>query len=153
MDGDPLGEPDESPRKYGEVFDEVFPQYLFYGMSADEFWRGDPSLARAYRKAHEMSLRRRNWEMWMQGAYIYDALLCVAPVFRTNFSKSKPEPGKYPEKPWPITERDAREQEQQEQRARMERMLAVMNAESELAAMRRKQQEQRKEAEEHADGH
>ena len=35
-----------------EVFEECFPYYLAIGMSSAEYWEGDPSLARYYRKAH-----------------------------------------------------------------------------------------------------
>ena len=76
MDGDPVEEEpsQKRPITLAELFDSVFPQYLAIGMSSAEYWHGDPKLVRAYRKAWEMKRDQRNWEMWLQGMYYYDAL-------------------------------------------------------------------------------
>lgn len=118
------------------MFNEAFPQYLAIGMTYDEYWHGDPSLARAYRKAYAMRRDERNWELWMQGMYVYTALLCVAPVMRA-FTKGHVEPGKYPDEPFPITEQQARDQEVARQKANFDKMIAEMNALSERELKRR----------------
>ena len=128
MDGQPVttGEPSDigiqtdpdtgiyiGATSFTEIFMEAFPQYLSMGMSYDEFWNYDPSLVKAYRKAWEMKVSQRNWEMWMQGGYIYDALLKVAPVMASGGmgGKGKVEPGKYPDRPYPLTEKEVKAQE------------------------------------------
>lgn len=146
MDGDPVtGEPSpfenrdndggeqlpaDFPRTLTEVFYQVFPEYLAMGMSRKEFWEGPAWLARAYREAHEKRMRREEWARHRQGAYIFNALLCAAPVMRP-FGKGKVEPGKYPEEPWPLTEKDAKALEERMRRQRFERMLAAFKKEGE----------------------
>ena len=113
-------------------------------MTADEFWNQSPMLTRAYRKAWEMKVSQRNWEMWMQGGYIYDALLKVAPVMSGGGmgSKGKVEPGKYPDRPYPLTEKEVKEQEEAHRRAALKKMLAMFNAESEYNEAKQDQKKQ-----------
>lgn len=142
MDGEPVDEPSErksngggaesSTRKpFTEAFMDVFPQYLAMGMTYDEFWHGHPSLVQSYRRAWVLKREQRNWELWMQGAYIYDALLRVAPVMRAAFGKGRVEPGKYPEQPYPLSEKEARDREEAKRKAAFERALARMIKEAE----------------------
>ena len=152
MDGDHLsGEPSDTegngsdggatvatPKSLGEIFTELCPQYMAMGMSYREFWHSNTKAHRAYRLAWEQRKRYRNWEMWMQGYYAYDALLRVAPVMRAAFGKGRVEPGKYPDMPYPLTEKEAAEREERRRRANFERMLAQMNTE---AQTNRKQKE------------
>lgn len=128
MDGELLARP--SDRTYTDVFIESFPQYMAMGMSYQEYWQGPPWLAKSYRDAFEIKQEHKNWELWMGGAYFYEALRDVAPVMRASFSKKPVEFGKYPEKPWPITEKAARQEQEAKERAAFERMLARFNAES-----------------------
>ena len=128
--------PADFPRTYTEVFRAVFPEYLAMGMSYDEFWRMEPSLAADYRKANEIRNKREEWARWRQGAYVYDALVKVAPLLRA-FGKGKVEAGKYPEEPWPLTEKEAREQEERTRRQRFERMLAAFKKEGEANRKKR----------------
>lgn len=116
---------------------EVFPYYLAMGMSYHEFWRESPSLVRAYRKAYEIRQRNEEWARHRQGAYIYNALLCVAPVMRAALSKTKVEPGKYPDEPYPLTEKELREREERRERENYERYIAKMEADSERELKRR----------------
>ena len=57
-----------------EIFEEAFPFYLAIGMSYAEYWEGDPSLARYYRKAYQIKQEEINNNAWLQGLYIYDAI-------------------------------------------------------------------------------
>ena len=113
---------------------KVFPSYIVMGMTYQQFWHGQAWLAKAYRDAYEMQQKNAEWDRWRQGAYFYDALLRVAPVMRASFSKTKVEPGKYPEEPWPLTAKEAQEREEAKRRRTFEQMLAKMNAESERNA-------------------
>lgn len=78
------------------------------GMTYEEYWDGDNDLCKYYRKAEEIRTERRNQELWLQGAYIYEALMDVSPAFRA-FSKSRPQP--YRKKPFAITHRQQVEEE------------------------------------------
>lgn len=137
MDGDAVSDPSQAsggaetaPKSYTEVFIRVFPSFMAMGMTYQQFWYGPAWLTKAYREAYEMRLKNEEWARWRQGAYIYDALLRVAPVLKP-FTKGKVEPGKYPEEPWPMTAKEMREQEESQRRRNFEKMLAAMNAESE----------------------
>ena len=100
------------------------------GMSYNEFWYGDPTLVRDYRKAWEIRQHNEEWARWRNGMYFYDALLKVSPVLRA-FAKGNVEPGKYPERPYPLTEKEAKEQERQREEENFKEYLRRMEAESE----------------------
>ena len=138
-DGSVDEEPPSDPgyQSLTEMFNDVFPQYLAMGMSYDEFWRGAPSLARDYRKAWELQRENRNSEMWLMGMYVYDALMCVAPVMRAAMSKETPKPGEYPKEPYPLTEKEAKEREEARMRREYKESLARMNAASQRELKRR----------------
>lgn len=85
-------------------------------MSSDEYWHGDPVLARAYREKHMLEVEQKNQELWLQGLYIYDA---VAVAIGNAFSKRKQ---KYIEKPIRITPLT---DEEKEQKAKEERQKVV----------------------------
>lgn len=93
---------------FAYIFDENFPYYLAIGMSAHEYWEEDVTLAVGYRKAWELKRDQRNREMWLQGAYIYNALVQASPCFNSLHPKA-PEP--YMQKPLPITDKQIREEE------------------------------------------
>lgn len=70
-----LNEEHPTPQKTNsEIFDECFPFYLAIGMSYAEYWAGDSSLARYYRKAYQIKQDEINNTAWLQGLYIYDAV-------------------------------------------------------------------------------
>ena len=100
------------------------------GMSYHDFWHMNTKVHKAYRLAWEEKKRYRNWEMWWQGNYIYEALLRVAPVMRAAFGKGKVEPGKYSEEPYPLTKKEAEEMQERKRVQNMKRMLAVFERES-----------------------
>lgn len=132
MDGDDLGESEPSePPTLAEMFTEVFPYYLSMGMTYEEFWHGAPSLVRAYRKAYDMKRHERNQEMWMQGRYIFEALRCVPLLVGFPEKGYKPPSGAgYPEMPYPLSEREAREREIERENENTKRFIAQLEAES-----------------------
>lgn len=105
------------------------------GMSYDEYWRGPAWLAKAYREAFEEQQRREEWARWRQGMYIYNALLCVAPVIRAFSENVKA--GEYPDEPYPMTAKEAMEREEAREKERYERYIAKMEAASDRELKRR----------------
>ena len=89
---------------YTEKFNELFPYYLSIGMSEGQYWDEDSTLVTAYRKADEIRMNRRNQEMWLQGAYIYDALCRMSPVLHA-FAKKGTKPAPYLSEPYALTEK------------------------------------------------
>ena len=110
------------------------------GMTYDEYWRGCPSLVRAYRKAWEIKNKNDEWARWRQGLYFYNALLCVSPVLKPFAKEAKPVD--YLDRPLPLTEREVKEQEEARERENYEKVLARRRAESKKEKQRRAAQEQ-----------
>lgn len=89
---------------YTEKFDELFPHYLAIGMTEEQYWDKDSQLVVAFRKAEEIRTSRKNQEMWLQGAYIYDALCRVSPIFHA-FAKKGTKPVPYLSEAYSLTEK------------------------------------------------
>ena len=118
---------------YTDKFYEVFPYYLSIGMSPEQYWDGDPMLAKYYREADELKRSRRNQELWLQGMYIYEALCDVSPVMNA-FAKKGTRPSPYPDHPYPLsvkeraTEKKMREDREREKARRyMESAMERLN--------------------------
>ena len=94
-------------------------------MSGSEYWDGEPKLAIAYKKAHEINLKRKNEELWMQGLYIKHALLSTV---GNMFKDKNQEAFEYPEEPFPITQHDAELRREREEKEKFEKMKAIMMA-------------------------
>lgn len=113
-----VGKP--STKSYTEVFNEAFPYYLSIGMSYELYWYGEPNLVKAYREADELRVDRMNYEAWLQGLYVYQAVGALYPVFNP-FSKQK-KAEEYLKEPIVITER-ARNQKAMEEGNKMANFL------------------------------
>jgi len=93
--------PSHSPKTFTEMFREAFPFYLSIGMTYELFWLADATLVLDYRKAYRISRERANFDAWLQGAYVYDALCAVSPVFHA-FAKRGTKPVPYLSNPYPM---------------------------------------------------
>ena len=129
-DGSDEGEAPVTPISLAEMFTSICPAYIAMGMTWNQFWHCNTKVHRSYRLAWEQRKQYRNWEMWWQGSYIYEALLKVAPVMRAAFGKGKVEAGKYSEEPYPLTEKEAEERREAQRRQKMERMFEMFKRES-----------------------
>lgn len=122
----------------------AFPKYMGMGMSYDEYWNGPAWLAKAYREAWDERQRREEWARWRQGLYVYNALLCVAPVLRA-FGGDNVRALDYLSEPLPITEKEVREREEAREKANYEAYIARMEAASDRE-LKRRAEEAKKEA-------
>lgn len=112
---------------YSEKFEELCPYYMSIGMTYAEYWDGDPEMARYYRKTEELNRERRNQELWLQGVYIYEALCDVAPVLHA-FAKKGTKPAPFTTTPYPLTEKQRKENEERKARERRDKGLRYMQA-------------------------
>ena len=97
-------------------------------MPADEYWNGEPQLAKAYLEAHKIKSERENGDAWWQGYYILQAM-------RSALSASLPwfkrKPLEYPKKPYrvtPLTEAEKAEARKKEQEKAIRRLNALKDA-------------------------
>jgi len=102
-------EPSPTQRKSNtEVFEENFPFYLAIGMSYAEYWEGDASLARYFRKAYLIKQEEKNHQAWLQGLYFYDA---VSTALHNAFRDKKTHTKDYAKQPYEFKRREKTEAE------------------------------------------
>lgn len=109
---------------FTQIFYKHLPYYLSIGMTSDEFWLKDVFLAKAYREADEIRKDRRNEELWLQGAYIYDALTRVAPLLSLGGGTSEG----YIEEPYPRTQKQYEEQQERKNKRATEQTLDLLKS-------------------------
>ena len=95
--------------------------YMAMGMTYHEFWDEDAELVRYYQMAYQRRQRMVIWEAWLQGMYIYSAF---STVYSNAWSKNST--AKYPDKPIPLTEEDARREKEEEQKAKMDKLYSYL---------------------------
>lgn len=76
-------------------------------MTAEEYWEGDPYLARFYYKAFRLKFELENQQAWLQGMYNFQA---VSIALANAFSKRT---HKYPEKPFEFGKTEAQQNEEE----------------------------------------
>ena len=83
-------------------FNKCCPFFISIGMTYEQFWYGDPTIANAYLEAFKLKEKREaektKWTTWEQGLYVYEAICDVSPVLRAFSKATKPLP--YPERPY-----------------------------------------------------
>lgn len=95
--------------------------YLSWGMSYEEFWHGKPILASFYYEKHLIDIEQRNQELWLQGLYIYDALVVA---LNNSFSKKKEKYISEPIRIVPKTEEEIQAEQERTRREMVERLNA-----------------------------
>ena len=93
--------------------------YMLFGMTYEQYWDGDVSAHKAFKKYYKLRAKKRNEEMWIQGMYFYEALCNASSLFR-GMKPSRPQ--KFRDKPYDIFEEDRKRREEEEQKAKYERM-------------------------------
>ena len=112
---------------YTEKLYELFPYYLSIGMTYEQYWNEDCTLVKYYRKAEEIRNEKRNQELWLQGAYVYEAICDIAPVLHA-FAKKGTKPTPYSTKPYPLTDKQVKRDEEEKQRKLVEKGKRFMEA-------------------------
>ena len=112
---------------YTDKFYELFPYYLSIGMTPEQYWEGDCTLVKYYRKAEELRNEKRNQELWLQGMYIYEAICDVSPILHA-FAKKGTKPTPYSTKPYAITAKQVKRDEEEKQRKLAEKGKRFMEA-------------------------
>lgn len=91
---------DSPSLSFSEYADELCGYYMALGVPEKEYWHGDPTHLKYYVKKHEIEIENKNYDAWLQGLYIYDAIgIALHNAFRKKGEKAE----KYREKPIRIT--------------------------------------------------
>jgi len=109
------------------MFWEQFPYYLSIGMTETQYWDGDCALTKYYRKADALKRKSINQQAWLQGLYVYDAILRASPVLNA-FAKKGTKPRPYVEEAYPIDEVEVKEQTAHKEKANSQKGIAYMEA-------------------------
>lgn len=114
-------------RPYSDVFEQNFPYYLAIGMTETQYWDGDCTLTRFYKKADNLRLERVNQELWLQGMYVYDAILRASPILH-DFAKKGTKPVPYVEGAYPINQKQVEETKEKKEKVNSRKALQYMQA-------------------------
>lgn len=120
-----VGSATETHGNLSEVFSKVFPAYLNMGMSYDEFYNKDHTLAADYRHIFKQKREKENFDMWLMGLYVYQAISRTAPLLIPFNEHPNPEP--YLDKPLPIYDK-VESAEEKKANAVAEKGMAYMKA-------------------------
>lgn len=106
---------------FAEAYEKAFPTYLSMGMTYREYWDEDAKLVTYYRESFKLLQKRKNYDSWLQGRYVYEAM---SATLSSLFAKNKSDIYPYPSEPYPMTKEDLEEHERREYEARRERIMA-----------------------------
>ena len=112
--------------RYTEKFEQDCGYYLSIGMTYNDYWDGDATMVKFYRDKYKRDLDRQNFNHWMQGIYIYEALVDASPVFNPLSEKHEPLP--YMKEPIPITQEAIKETEERQNQQKMKNGKDAMRA-------------------------
>lgn len=96
-------------------------------MTWEQYWDGDCEMPKYYRKAFELQKHRKNEELWLQGAYVYEAIIDIAPVLHA-FAKKGTRPEPYASEPYALTSADVEEKKQRKAEAEYKKKKATVEA-------------------------
>ena len=95
-------------------------------MTYEQFWFGDPWIAKAYREKHDLERRQKNEEMWVNGIY---QLSAFGVALHNAFDKKKIDYLKKPLDIFPKTEEEKAEDADKQRKQLIEwlNMMAISN--------------------------
>lgn len=96
-----------APQEIIKYLNDLCSVALSLGMTLKEYWEDDPYIINFYIKAEDIKARKENNKMWVQGAYIYQALCCASPMFNSLAKDHKPRP--YLKEPFAMSEEEQQE--------------------------------------------
>lgn len=97
------------------------------GMSSEEFWHGELKLVKSYREAYQLKQEIKDYELWKQGMYVYEAILDASPILHA-FAKKGTKPRPYPEKPYGLEKKESKKEMQRKiENERLKAQVHFMN--------------------------
>lgn len=109
---------------FSEWADELCVHYMAMGVPYEEYWHGDYTQLKFYRKAYDLKCEKESYEALRLGNYVYDALCAVSPVLHA-FAKSGTKPMPYHKEPYGM---DSRGQEAEGKPAKTDKEIQEIQA-------------------------
>ena len=113
-----------------KIFEDNCPFFIAIGMSYQQYWEDDPTIAKYYLKAYKIEEERIEWILWKLGVYGYEALCDVSPVLHA-FAKKGTKPLPFADKPLfiqkSVIETAEEKKEKEEKVIKNERLKAEIN--------------------------
>ncbi len=130
-----LDSPSENTRllTFAELADELCPQYMSIGVSFQEYWHGDYTQLAYYAKAFEVQRERANYDAWLQGAYVYDALCMASPILQA-FAKRGTKPLPYHKEPYGMKLDEASADAPEKKQTKTNEEIQALNASAKFAS-------------------
>lgn len=96
-------------------------------MTEEQYWDKDCELVKYYREAEAMRREKFNQEAWLQGMYIYDAIMRLSPILHA-FAKKGTKPQPYVDVPYPISQQGMEDAKARKEKAVAEKGKRFMEA-------------------------
>lgn len=96
-------------------------------MTYEQYWYGDVWMVGAFRKLDKLKRDRDNYNAWLLGGYVYEAISRLTPVLHA-FAKSGTKPEPYLEKPFSYKEQDTELDEETEKNYALAYMTNMVRA-------------------------
>ena len=93
-------------------------------MSYDDYWNGDPEITKYYRDKARWDARKRNQDLWLQGIYVYEAILDAVPVLNPFSKRKKAIP--YRSEPIPLDNVESKREKELKHQKELENSKAKM---------------------------
>lgn len=106
-----------------EYLDKLFVYALSLGMSYDQYWHDDPKLINCFIEADEIRQRKKNYELWVQGFYVYQAIGSLIHLANPFSKERRAKP--YLKEPIPLTQKEKEEAEERAYQRFKEQMFAL----------------------------
>lgn len=117
-----LNKPNVESVSYTEAFKKACPIFMLYGLSYNDFWYGDPFMAKYQLEKYRLEMKHEDELMWEQGMYIYEAILQCSPILHPFSKATNPLP--YTEKPHLAQMEDQLDEKKKQQEIENERLKA-----------------------------
>ena len=135
------GKEQTGSRSYGDIFDELFPHYLLMGMTPEQYWDGESSLKKAYRKAYQMRMeneqRMADRNNWYMGQYLIAVLQSVPLLVAGLNVKRTTKLPDYPREPFFMTAEANQKKEVRRKREEDQMTLAMAMFQANIEKMNR----------------
>jgi len=132
--GDRLTEDEEqissqAGKSYGDIFDELFPHYLLFGMTPEQYWDGESWLKPAYRKAYELKIENErimaDTNNWYLGQYMIAVLQSGAMLVPGVNTRTGTTFDPYPDMPFLQKAKKLEKEENRKKRGEEQQQLAL----------------------------